>query len=50
MSVYRQGEKCECSDYRGISNLSGRVGKERVVACTKHQTADEQCGFSNRDV
>ena len=46
-----KGDKCECSNSRGISLLSvvgklfGRVLIKRVIAGTECAIGDEQCGF-----
>lgn len=45
------GNKAECSNYKDTSLLSvsvklyGRLGFERVVACTEHLTEEKCCDF-----
>ena len=49
--VQREGEKCECSNSRGISLLTavgkqyGRVPIKRIRGRTKCAIGEEQCGF-----
>ena len=52
MPLYKgKGDKCECSNSRGITLLSvvgklfGRVLIKRVRAGTKCAIGEEQCGF-----
>ena len=55
MPIYKEnGDKCECSNSRGISMLSvvgklyGRVLIKRVWAGTECEIGEEQCGFRQR--